>query len=76
MYYVYLIECKDTSIYTGITTDLARRWREHQRGIGSRYTRAHPVKRLIHAELHPTRSAALVREAEIKRWKRERKIAL
>jgi putative endonuclease len=76
MYYVYLIECCDGSIYTGITTDLARRWREHQRGIGSYYTRARGVRRIIYSEPHPTRSAALKREAEIKGWKRERKMGM
>ena len=80
MYYVYLLECADNSIYTGITTDLARRLAEHKRGIGSRYTRAHGVspntKKFLHSEKFATRSAALKREAEIKKWSREKKIEL
>jgi putative endonuclease len=76
MYYVYLIECADTSIYTGITTDIARRLTEHKRGIGSRYTRARGLRRLLHSEQFPTRSEALKREAEIKKWTRSKKLHL
>ena len=41
-WYVYLIECRDGSVYTGIATDVARRFSEHAAGKGARYTRAHP----------------------------------
>lgn len=73
MYYVYLIECKDKSIYTGITTDLARRFAEHKRGVGGRYTRAHAVKKILYSETYPTRSEASKREARIKSWTRKEK---
>ena len=75
-YFVYLLACKDGSIYTGITTDTARRLREHQKGNGGHYTSAHKAQRMIYTEQHPSRSAALRREAEIKRWRRGKKIAL
>ena len=75
-YFVYLLECSDKSIYTGITTDTKRRLREHQEGKGGHYTRAHTAERMIYTERHPSRSVALRREAEIKRWRRGRKIAL
>lgn len=75
-YSIYLIECGDGSIYAGITTDVARRFREHAAGTGARYTRARRVKRVLYTEELPSRSAALKREAEIKSWKRSRKLAL
>ena len=76
MYYVYLIECRDGSIYTGITTDVRRRFDEHKNGRGGHYTSARKVKRLLYSEKHPTRSSALKREAEIKNWPREKKLLL
>jgi putative endonuclease len=76
MYYVYLIQCEDDSIYTGITTDIERRLKEHRNHIGSRYTSSHNVKKLLYSEKFPTRSKALKREAEIKKWRREEKLNL
>ena len=76
MYFVYLLECKDATLYTGITTDVARRFKEHQEGKGARYTRTRQAVRVVHAEQHPDRSSALKREAEIKKWSREKKLAL
>jgi putative endonuclease len=76
MYYLYLLECRDASIYTGITTDVARRFAEHKAGKGGHYTRAHGAKRILYSEPAKTRSEALKREAEIKKWKREKKMAL
>lgn len=76
MYFVYLIECKDGSLYTGITTDLERRLREHKSGIGGHYTKAKKAVQIVHSEKYPDRSSASKREAEIKSWRRERKLAL
>ena len=76
MYYVYLLLCKDKTIYTGITTDVERRFSEHKAGKGGHYTRAKGVKRLLYQESHPDRSCASKREAEIKRWDRKKKLAL
>ena len=45
-YYVYMIRCKDESLYTGITTDVERRYREHEVGRGAKYTQAKGVKNL------------------------------
>lgn len=75
-YYVYLLECGDGSIYTGITTDVKRRFAEHKDGTGSRFTRAKRAKRIIYSEEQPDRSRALKREAEIKKWPRAKKKAL
>jgi len=74
MYFVYIIECGDTSLYTGITTDLKRRFLEHKNGKGGHYTRAKQAKKIVYSEKHPDKSSALKREAEIKGWSRERKL--
>ncbi|MBX9765611.1 GIY-YIG nuclease family protein [Patescibacteria group bacterium] len=74
MYLVYLLECKDGTIYTGITTNVKRRLEEHKNGIGSRYTRSRKVKRLLYTEKHKNRSSASKREAEIKRMPRKKKL--
>jgi len=76
MYYVYIIECKDGTLYTGITTDIQRRFKEHNSGRGGAYTRAKKVKKVLYTEQIETRSEAQKREAEIKSWHRERKLAL
>lgn len=76
MYFVYLIECKDGSLYTGITTDVARRFREHKSGIGGHYTSAKKAVRVVYTEQRPNRSSASKREAEIKSWRREKKLGL
>jgi putative endonuclease len=75
-YFVYLLACKDGSIYTGITTDLARRLKEHNEGRGGRYTRAKKVQGILHTETYPDRSTASKREAAIKRLSRAAKLAL
>jgi len=76
VYFVYLLECADTSLYTGITTDVARRFTDHQKGTGGHYTRAHGAKRMLYTERYPDRSTASKREAEIKKWPRTKKLAL
>ncbi len=76
MYFVYILECKDKSLYTGITTNIARRLAEHKSGTASRYTRSRGAKRMVYTELCTDRSSALKREAEIKRWQRPQKLIL
>jgi len=76
MYHVYILLCEDKSLYTGITTDVARRFKEHRAGVGGHYTRAHRPKKVLYQENIATRSAALKREAEIKSWPREKKLRL
>lgn len=76
MYYVYILECADGSLYTGITTDLARRLAEHQEGKGAQYTRARGAVRMRYHEVHPDRSSASKREAKIKRLSRADKLIL
>ena len=74
--YVYILRCSDDSLYTGWTTNLERRVSEHNAGRRGRYTRMHRPVEMVFSEEHPTRSAAMQREAAIKRWKRSRKLAL
>ena len=73
---VYLLRCRDGSLYTGITNDLARRVASHQRGTGSAYTRARRPIALAYQEQVPDRGAALRREAAIRRLSRVEKLAL
>jgi len=76
MYYVYILRCADGTLYTGITTDLTRRLREHLSGVGAAYTRARGAEELLFSESASTRSAALRREAEIKKLTRDMKLRL
>jgi putative endonuclease len=76
MYFVYLLQCADQSIYTGITTDVSRRLTEHQNKIGGRYTRAKGAIKILHTERFKNRSNASKREAEIKKWSRQKKLRL
>lgn len=74
-YFVYLLQCKDNTIYTGITTDVARRFAEHKAKKGGHYTASHGARKMIYTERRPNRGAALRREAEIKKWSRGKKLA-
>jgi len=76
MYFVYIIQCSDKSLYTGITNDLKRRFEQHKNKRGGNYTQSHRVAKIVHTEQFKTRSEALKREAEIKSWRRQKKLAL
>ncbi len=70
---VYILSCGDGTLYTGITNNLVRRLEAHQSGAASRYTRSRLPVKLAYAESAVSRSAALRREAMIKRLRREQK---
>ena len=76
MYFVYLLQCADKSIYTGITTDVERRFKEHKAGEGGYYTKAKMAVKILYTEKHLSRSSASKREAEIKSWTRKKKLEL
>ncbi len=76
MYHVYILLCKGGCLYTGITTDVERRFKEHRAGTGGHYTRSHKPEKIIYREKAATRSDALKREVEIKSWPREKKMQL
>ena len=75
-WFVYLIECTDGSIYTGITIDVEARYAMHAGGKGSRYMRAHPPARLLAAFEYADRSAASIAEHRIKQLSARAKRAL
>lgn len=65
-WFLYLIECRDGSIYTGIAVDVDARYAAHLSGKGARYTRSHPPRRLLATIEYPDRSAASKAEFQIK----------
>ncbi len=73
---VYLLRCRDGSLYAGATSDLARRLAAHQGGKGGRYTRSRLPVSLVHDEPAGDHGAALRREAALKRLTRAEKLAL
>ena len=73
MHYVYVLSCADDTLYTGYTTDLARRVAEHDAGKGAKYTRGRTPVELVHAESFESRSTAMSREYEIKQLSRAEK---
>ena len=76
VWFVYMLRCADGSLYTGITTDVNRRSKQHNAGTASRYTRSRRPTRLVYQEVHASRSLALKREAAIKALSRQEKTAL
>ena len=76
MYFTYILECGDGSLYTGIATDVARRLEEHKAGKGAAYTRSRGALRILLTEPFPSRSLALKREAAIKKLRRVEKLRL
>ncbi|MGW8369315.1 MAG: GIY-YIG nuclease family protein, partial [Gammaproteobacteria bacterium] len=73
IWYVYLAECADGSLYTGIATDVPRRIAEHNSGKGARYTRGRRPVRPVYTERCRGRSEALRREHEIKKMRSDMK---
>lgn len=76
LWYLYLLECSDGSIYTGITTDVGKRYAAHASGKGARYTRSHPPQRLLAVFEFADRSSASKGECELKRLTASQKRAL
>lgn len=75
-WYLYLIECRNGSIYTGITVDVDRRYAQHCDGNGARYTRANPPARLLAAFVYPDRACASRAEHAVKQLTPARKRAV
>lgn len=73
---VYIILCSDDTLYTGITTDIERRMRQHAEGRGAKYFRGRQPKRLLYLEGGHDRSSASRRELFIKSLKRREKLLL
>jgi putative endonuclease len=75
-WFVYMLRCRDGSLYTGYTDDVERRVAVHQSGKGAKYTRSRLPVELVYQEELPDKSAALKREAAIKKLTRQQKLQL
>lgn len=72
-WYVYIILCSDASLYTGISTDVERRFSDHCEGKGAKYFRARLPEKIVYIESGHTRSTASQREAAVKKLSRQEK---
>ncbi|MGM0548052.1 MAG: GIY-YIG nuclease family protein [Bacillota bacterium] len=72
-HYIYIVECKDGTFYTGYTTNVKRRVEEHNAGVGAKYTRGRSPVKLRHQESFDSRSKAQKREYQIKQLPRSKK---
>ena len=73
-YFVYVVLCSDNTLYSGITTALKRRINDHNIGSGAKYTRGRLPIKLLYSEKLDSKSDALKREIQIKKWSRKEKI--
>lgn len=73
---VYILECKDKTLYTGITNNLERRLHQHETGVGAKYTKGRGPFKILYKENCLDRSEASIREAQIKQLSKEEKIKL
>ena len=73
---LYILRCKDGTLYTGITDDLSRRLAQHRAGKGAKYTRGRAPLTLVYQESCENHSQALRREMELKRLSRAEKLRL
>ncbi|MGG7079317.1 GIY-YIG nuclease family protein [Clostridium sardiniense] len=76
MNYVYIIRCKDKSLYTGWTNNLERRFRAHQEGKGAKYTKGRGPLELVYFEEFEEKIKAMKREYEVKKMSREEKLKM
>ena len=75
MWYLYILQCRDNSLYTGITNNLERRFKEHLKKT-THYTGYNPPIKILYKEIYQYKSEALKRETQIKGWTRKKKLAL
>ncbi|HUU53423.1 MAG TPA: GIY-YIG nuclease family protein [Armatimonadota bacterium] len=75
-YYVYIMASSTCTLYTGVTSDLARRVYEHKNGLLAGFARRYGITRLVYCEATDDVYAALQREKQIKRWRRAKKVDL
>jgi putative endonuclease len=77
MYYLYILQCADKTLYAGITVDLARRISEHNSSkLGAKYTRARRPVKIVYSQKFRTRSTASKAESQIKKMSRGEKLSL
>ncbi|MFQ5662811.1 MAG: GIY-YIG nuclease family protein [Terriglobia bacterium] len=75
-YYVYILASRSRNLYTGVTGELKDRIMQHKLGVIVGFTRKYRVHRLVHLETYSDVRDAIAREKQIKRWRREKKVAL
>lgn len=76
MFYVYIVKCKDDTLYTGYTNDIDKRIETHNQGLGAKYTRGRIPVELVYCEKHPSKNDALKREYYIKSLAKSKKLSL
>lgn len=76
MYYVYILECRDGTLYVGSTNDIEKRLETHNNGKGAKYTRGRTPVVLKYSEVFKTKGEALKREAKLKKFSRAQKLLL
>ena len=72
-WYVYIIECKDGTYYTGMTWSPDNRWAQHLSGLGSKYTAKHKPEKVVYLEEYEILEQARLREKQIEGWTRGKK---
>lgn len=75
-WFIYIVQCRDKSLYTGITKNVEQRIAKHNEGKGAAYTRSHRPVALVWSKKMKTESAARKKEAAIKKLSREKKLEL
>ena len=75
-WHLYILRCRDNTLYTGITTDVEKRLEAHRSGKGAKYTRGRVPLELVYRETCGSHSEALKRELEVKKLSRETKLEL
>ena len=75
-WYLYIVMCIDSTLYTGITTDIKRRIKAHNSGVGAKYTRGRGPVRLVHLRQYKNRSEASKAEARFKKLRRTKKLQI
>lgn len=75
-WFVYIVECSDKSLYTGISPDVEKRVNTHNKGLGAKSIKGKLPVRLVYTERHKNRELAAKREYNIKSWSREYKLKL
>ena len=75
-YFVYIMASQRGTLYTGVTNDLERRTYEHKHGLGSQFTKKYNVSKLVYYEATGDVLSAIVREKQIKAWRRSKRVVL
>ena len=75
-WFVYILQCSDGRLYTGMTNDVGRRFQEHNSGKGGHFTGSFGVEKLLCSEEYTSRVNAMKRESQLKGWTKRKKLAL